>query len=65
MKCTHCQSDSTVKYGMRKTGTGYAQRMKCKTCDREFSVNKSNAVKRAIVTPDKHFPLVDNDAINV
>ena len=65
MKCTHCQSDDTVKYGMRKTGTGYAQRMKCKTCDREFSINKSSAVKRAIVTPDKHFPLVDNDAINV
>ena len=64
MKCTHCQSDDTIKYGMRKTGTGYAQRMRCKTCDREFSINKSSPVKRAIVTPDKHFPLSDDAEIN-
>ena len=65
MKCTHCQSDDTIKYGMRKTGTGYAQRMRCKTCDREFSMHRSSAVKRAIVTPDKHFPLADDAAISV
>jgi hypothetical protein len=39
--------------------------MKCKTCNKEFSVNRSSAVKRAIVTPDKHFPLHDKAAINV
>ena len=65
MKCTHCQSDNTIKYGMRHTETGYAQRMKCKTCDREFSINKSSSVRRAIVTPDKHFPLADDAAISV
>ena len=65
MKCTHCQSDNTIRYGMRQTTTGYSQRMKCKTCDKEFSINKSSNVRRAIVTPDKHFPLHDNAAINV
>ena len=65
MKCTHCQSDDTIKYGMRQIATGYCQRMKCKTCGKEFSINRSSAVRRAIVTPDKHFPLADKAAISV
>ena len=65
MKCTHCQSDSTIKYGTKETPTGYCQRMKCKTCNREFGINRSSTVKRAIVTPDKHFPLHDPAAISV
>ena len=65
MKCTHCQSDETIKYGVRQTSNGYVQRCRCKMCKREFSVSRSSSVKRAIVTPDKHFPLADEAAINV
>ena len=65
MKCNHCHSDSTIKYGTRENLAGYTQRWRCKTCNREFSLNKAINVKRAIVTPDKHFPLHDQAAINV
>jgi hypothetical protein len=39
--------------------------MKCTDCVREFSYKVSDVVKRAIVTPDKHFPLHEQSAINI
>lgn len=53
-----------IKYGIRKTGRGTSQRMKCTDCNREFSYKESDIVRRAVVTPDKHFPLADMGAIS-
>ena len=64
MKCSHCNSFNVIKYGIRKTGRGNSQRMKCTDCSREFSYKESDIVRRAVVTPDKHFPLADMGAIS-
>ena len=68
MICPRCGSKSTKKNGTRETSSGKTQRMFCVTCNTEFSLGleeyqKNSLVKRAIVTPDKHFPFADMPAI--
>ena len=70
MLCINCGSSQTIKYGIRTNKNGAdVQRHFCNSCRREFSTNlemsKSvSEVRRAIVTPDKHFPYEDKPAIN-
>ena len=71
MLCINCRSSQTIKYGVRTNKNGAeVQRHFCNNCKREFStglgmVKNASGVRRAIVTPDKHFPLQDQRAINV
>ena len=68
MLCMNCNSDQVSKYGVRvnKQG-GNSQRYFCNSCQKEFSVRDDRGwdrdIKRAIVTPDKHFPYEDKPAI--
>ena len=70
MLCNHCGSNQVIKYGIRSNKTGKdVQRYFCNSCNREFSValdvaSYATEVRRAIVTPDKHFPYEDKPAIN-
>ena len=70
MLCINCGSNQTIKYGIRtnKNGTD-AQRHFCNSCRKEFSTSlemskSASGVRRAIVTPDKHYPYEDKPAIN-
>ena len=70
MLCPNCSSNQTIKYGIRTNKRGKdSQRYFCNSCRKEFSTTLDLAesvsnVKRAIVTPDKHFPFEDKPAIN-
>jgi len=70
MLCINCGSNQTIKYGIRTNKNGKdVQRHFCNSCRREFSTNlemskSASKVRRAIVTPDKHFPYEDKPAIN-
>jgi len=70
MLCPNCGSNQTIKYGIRTNKSGKdTQRYFCNSCKKEFSTSTDIAeyatkVKRAIVTPDKHFPYEDKPAIN-
>jgi len=70
MLCTKCGSNQTIKYGIRTNKGGEdSQRYFCNSCSSEFSIKLSTAkavssVRRAIITPDKHFPYEDKPAIN-
>ena len=70
MLCPNCGSNQTIKYGIRTNKIGKdTQRYFCNSCKKEFSTSTDIAeyatkVKRAIVTPDKHFPYEDKPAIN-
>ena len=70
MLCVNCGSNQTIKYGIRTNKNGAdVQRHFCNSCRREFSTNlemskNASEVRRAIVTPDKHFPYEDKPAIN-
>ena len=65
MKCKHCNSQDTIKDGIKSKENSYTQAMKCNACGERFILNDHNISKTAIVTPDKHFPLADSPAINV
>ena len=69
MLCINCNSDKVMKYGVRVNKQGNnSQRYFCNSCNKEFSVRDSRGwdkdIRRAIVTPDKHFPYEDKPAIN-
>jgi hypothetical protein len=59
MKCANCNSILTKK-GKRND----LQRWICRSCGK-WTTEQAQSVKRVIVTPDKHFPLHDEKAINV
>ena len=73
--CPGCESDEVSKYGKRVNKFKPAvQRYYCKVCSKQFeeiadfkyqAKRFDRVIKRAIVTPDKHFPLHDQRAINV
>ena len=71
MVCPNCGSRKYKRNGIRINRDGSEQqRCCCSTCGKEFSTgleefNRSKLVKRAIITPDKHFPQADMPAINV
>ena len=67
--CPHCNSDNIVKYGVRVNKTGAnSQRYFCNSCKKEFSIRDERGwdkeIRRAIVTPVKHFTYEDKPAIN-
>ena len=70
MNCTNCGSGQTQKNGVRiNVATVDSQRYFCLSCHSEFSMKmtpeeSTPKVRRAIVTPDKHFPYEDKPAIN-
>ena len=69
MLCTNCNSDNVMKYGVRVNKQGsHSQRYFCSSCSKEFSIRDDRgcdkSIKRAIITPDKHFPYEDKPAIN-
>ena len=73
-ECPNCENGDIVKYGIRTNKTKPPlQRYFCRSCNKAFEVVLTQAeaprewdkdVKRAIVTPDKHFPYEDKPAIN-
>ena len=69
--CPNCGNDTVVKYGTRiNQKKPDIQRFFCKICNKAFEEILKGArhwdknVRRAIVTPDKHFPYEDKPAIN-
>lgn len=70
--CPECNSDQVYKYGRRiNKYKPDVQRYLCQDCNKQFEeadyTSKTRAdgiVRRALVTPDKHFPLHDQPAIN-
>jgi hypothetical protein len=71
MVCPRCGSSNLKRNGTRKNANKpVQQRCYCFKCEKEFSTgldefNRGKLVRRAIVTPDKHFPQADMPAINV
>ena len=73
--CPECESDNIYRYGKRiNKYKPDVQRYCCQDCGKQFeevanfiyNVKKiDKVIKRAIVTPDKHFPIHDQSAINV
>ena len=73
--CPKCESDQISKYGTRVNKfKPVVQRYCCKECNKQFEEIADSSyqdevfrkvARRAIVTPDKHFPLHDQAAINV
>ena len=67
MICPNCDSKNTTKYGIRVNKGNDSQRYVCNDCKREYSKalgSEDQGIKRAIITPDKHFPYADKPAIN-
>ena len=69
--CPNCNSSFVIKYGRRvNINKPDIQRYFCKSCDKAFEKvihtgrEWDKNVRRAIVTPDKHFPYEDKPAIN-
>ena len=70
--CPECGSDQVYKYGRRiNKYKPDVQRYLCQDCNKQFEeadyptkAKANGIVKRAFVTPDKHFPLHDQSAIN-
>ena len=71
MICPRCSSGRYKRNGIRKNSQkDDQQRLQCLDCEKEFGTgleefNRSRLVKRAIITPDKHFPQADMPSINV
>ena len=71
MVCPNCGSHEIKRNGIRKNSDGTeTQRCYCSKCQKEFSTGmeeykRGRLVKRAIITPDKHFPYADMPAIRV
>ena len=71
MVCPNCGSHEIKRNGIRKNSDGTeAQRCYCSDCQKEFSTGveeyrRGRLVRRAIITPDKHFPYADMPAIRV
>jgi len=70
LDCKYCGSSKTRKKGIRND----AQRFKCNDCNKwwrgqvpqiKAKINETKIAKRVVVTPDKHFPLADVDALRV
>jgi len=75
--CPECSHGNVIKYGTRinkkKTNVPGVQRYYCKSCKKAFEEalgvldlprKWGQNIRRAIVTPDKHFPYEDKPAIN-